>query len=616
MRSVTADELITYLSWVIFLLIFIVVSAQAIRRPSRAHADIALLFGTVTLVILVAVAGQAGLLPAAPAGLVAGAGILALPYLLLRLTDDLAVVPLGLRRVVEAGLVLAVAALWLTPAERPLWLNGLLLLYIVGVLAYVIGISLRATLSSRGVTRRRLVAMTAGSLFLVFNIAVGSLGLWLPQLASLWRVIADVLGLAAGVAYLIGFAPPRWLRRAWQEPELRAFLGRAATLPRLPTTGAIVAALEHGAATSVGIARASIGLWDEAASTLVFGHGEQRVVLAPDDEVPAARAFRLQQPIFSPSTRYAPATYARLSASGAARAVLAAPITAGGRRLGVLVAYAPRAPVFADDDLALIALLADQAAVILESRALIDEATRVQALEQATRLKEDFLSAAAHDLKTPLTTIITRAQLMRRRAQRDPVAPADLGSIESLLREGQRLKRLVLDLLDATRVEQGRLVGPRELMDLAIMAREVCVRHATDQHPCAVEAPGPVVSFYDPQRIEQLLDNLVENAIKYSPDGGPIQLAVRHDAAGVHMSVTDQGIGIPPDDLPQLFARFHRGTNVDDRRFPGMGLGLFICHGIVEQHGGELTVESRLGYGSTFHVRLPFVPSEAVTYAA
>src|SRR5207248_3527151 len=103
--------------------------------------------------------------------------------------------------------------------------------------------------------------------------------------------------------------------------------------------------------------------------------------------------------------------------------------------LGVLTVYAARAPIFADEDLELVQLLADQAAVILESRALIDQAARVRAREEVARMKEDFLSAAAHDLKTPLTTLVAQAQMLERRAQRNPNAPADVVGIQKVVRE-------------------------------------------------------------------------------------------------------------------------------------------------------------------------------------
>ena len=310
---------------------------------------------------------------------------------------------------------------------------------------------------------------------------------------SFWQGLSDLAGLAAGGCYFLSFASPRWLRRAWQEPELRAFLGRAARLPRLLDANAIIAELEGGAATSLGAPNARIGLWDAEARKIYFPLGDRNYALDPSEPIPAARAFRTQQPAFSANVPREHPEYAEMSRTWQLTAVLAAPISAGEKQLGVLVVYAPRAPIFADDDLALLQLLADQAAVILESRTLIDEATRVRAREEATRLREDFLSAAAHDLKTPLTTLIGKAQLMERLALRNPSAPADLAGLQLLVREGQRLRQIVLELLDAARAEQGRLVGERAQIDLVALAEEVCARHTADHHPCAVESNGPVI---------------------------------------------------------------------------------------------------------------------------
>jgi signal transduction histidine kinase len=285
-----------------------------------------------------------------------------------------------------------------------------------------------------------------------------------------------------------------------------------------------------------------------------------------------------------------------------------APITAGDKRLGLLAVYAPRAPIFADEDMALVKLLADQSAVILESRALIDEAARVRAREEVTRLKEDFLSAAAHDLKTPLTTLVAQTQLLERQVMRKPDTPVDVASIKRLVKEAQRLRTLVLELLDAARTEQGRLVTSTENLDLADVAQEVCERYNSERHPCTLEADGPVEGIYDRVRIVQLLENLAENAVKYSPSGGQVRMKIWRDGDWNHLTVTDQGIGIPPKDLAQVFQRFHRGANVDDRAFAGMGLGLYICRGIAEQHGGRIWATSTPRDGTTFHVELPVSP--------
>ena len=285
--------------------------------------------------------------------------------------------------------------------------------------------------------------------------------------------------------------------------------------------------------------------------------------------------------------------------------ILVAPITAGQRRLGVLSVYADRPPIFADEDLELVKLLADQAAVVLESRTLMDQAVQVQVQQQSTRLKEDFLSAAAHDLRTPLTILVGQVELMERRIQRNPSAPADLVSIQRLKTEAHRLKTLVLELLDAERIGQGKVVSMRAEVDLVSVAEEACQRHSSERHDCSVQADGPVAGMYDPIRIQQLVENLVENAVKYSPNGGTVEIKLWSEPSGTthqggeerveawnHLTVTDHGIGIPTGDLPNVFERFHRGTNVDDRRFVGMGLGLYICKTIAEQHGGNISVES------------------------
>ena len=323
------------------------------------------------------------------------------------------------------------------------------------------------------------------------------------------------------------------------------------------------------------------------------------------------RAFDTQQPIFSENAQAENPAHAPAYDQYAAHAVLTAPITAGERRLGVLSVYAPHAPIFADSDLELVQLLADQAAVILESRALIDEAARVRAREEVTRIKDDFLSAAAHDLKTPLTTILAQAQLLERQARRRPDAPIDRQGLERIIREAKRLARLVRELLDASRVEQGRLLGVREPLDLVEVVREVCAGWTFERHHCSIEANGPVEGEFDRARMMQLLENLIENAVKYSPEGGTVRLHIWRENGQANLTVTDQGIGIASGDLPTLFERFQRGSNVDDRRFAGMGLGLFICRGIVEQHGGRIWASSPgVGHGSTFHVALPLLAGD------
>lgn len=602
----SALDLISAVTQTIYVLIFVSVALRAMRHPTRAHVDMALFFGATAFIIVVSrVATLIGGTP--PPWLVAleVAILMGLPYILLRLVDDFTPVRTWIMRAAELGLVAGIVATYATGPTlgTPVLIYVVLYFFVLSI--YCATAFIRSARRARGVTRRRMEAISLGSILIGTSILIAGLA----PLARIddrpaLQALQQLLSLGSGVAYFLGFAPPPILRRAWQEPELRAFLARAASLPRLPTTLDIVRELERGAANSTGTT-ARIGLWHEDTGALRFWEDDGTTVDVEPGKHFAGRAFELQRHIFSTNPIRDNPDGADGYRSRNIGAVLAAPITAGERRLGVLTLSAARPPIFAVSDVELAGLLADQAAVILESRALIDHAARVRAREEATRLKEDFLSAAAHDLKTPLTTVVAQAEFLERRAQREPSAPADIAGIRRVVRESKRLAGLVGDLLDATRLEQGRLVGEREPVDLATLAQDVASHDTGDPRVCEVEATAPVVGVYDRRRVEQLFQNLIENARKYSPEATPIKIRVWQQDGEARVTVQDSGIGIPAADLPRIFERFSRASNVDDRRFHGMGLGLFICRGIVEEHGGRIWVESEVGKGSTFHVSLP-----------
>jgi signal transduction histidine kinase len=588
-------------------LVFFSVALRTVRQPTPAHGDMTLFFGATAFIILISrIAMLVGATPPPPwLTTVEIAILMALPYVLLRLVDDFTRVSGAIKRAAELALAAGIVAAYATGPT----LVTPVLLYVVG---YFFVVSLfcavafiRSARRSKGVTRRRMEAISLGSILLGTDILIAGLtGFARPDDEAVLQALGQLFGLGSAVAYYLGFAPPPILRRAWQEPELRAFLARSASLPRLPATLDIVRELEHGAANSTGTS-ARIALRQDDVSTLRYWEEDGAAVdLEPGTHF-AGRAFELQRPIFSTNPIRDNPDGAAGYRSRSIGAVLATPITAGERRLGVLILSAQRAPIFAASDIELATLLADQAAVILESRALIDHAGRVKAREEATRLKEDFLSAAAHDLRTPLTTVVAQAEFLERRATREPSAPADIAGIRRIVRESKRLAGLVGDLLDATRLDQGRLIGEREPVDLATLVQEVGLQVGSDTNDFQVESSAPVVGVYDRRRVEQLLQNLIENAKKYSPQQTPIKIKVWQEDGEARLDVEDSGIGIPAADLPRIFERFSRASNVDDRRFHGMGLGLFICRGIVEEHGGRIWVESEVGKGSTFHVALP-----------
>ena len=229
--------------------------------------------------------------------------------------------------------------------------------------------------------------------------------------------------------------------------------------------------------------------------------------------------------------------------------------------------------------------------------------------QAALLVRDEFLSVAAHELKTPVTSVRGYAQLLLRQcAQGDVLEPARVcQALQVIDRQSDRLTRLVSHLLDVSRLETGKLALEQKVTDVARLVEEVAgdARARTAAHALRVTVPGPVQAVVDPLRLEQVLTNLVDNAIKYSPNGGPIELelsAPAHDT--LQLAVRDHGVGIPPESLPRIFDRFYQVDPVLQHS-SGMGLGLYISQQIVELHGGRIEVEAPPDGGTRVIVRLP-----------
>jgi PAS domain S-box-containing protein len=263
-----------------------------------------------------------------------------------------------------------------------------------------------------------------------------------------------------------------------------------------------------------------------------------------------------------------------------------------------------------------------------------EKAARVEA-EAAVQARDEFLSIASHELRTPTAVVKGQAQLALRALDRGRL---DTARIERTLRQvataADRLTVLIEDLLDVSHLRQGRLSLHREFVDLVSVARLVVERYA--EHEADRDARGgeprldlrfdampvsiPVEG--DRHRLEQVLDNLLSNAIKYSPEGGTIHVRLTVDGSTdglglaaprrALLTVADEGMGLPPGETERIFEPFGRASNAAAESIPGMGLGLYICRQIVEQHGGRLWAESPgEGQGTVFHLWLP--PSDAIS---
>jgi two-component system, OmpR family, phosphate regulon sensor histidine kinase PhoR len=232
-------------------------------------------------------------------------------------------------------------------------------------------------------------------------------------------------------------------------------------------------------------------------------------------------------------------------------------------------------------------------------------------LMAALRGKDEFVASVSHELRTPLTSILGFLELV---LDDEDVSPSVRTQLDVIHRNGERLLGLVGDLLLAAQAAEGRIALTKQATDVSSLAAEA----VAELRPRAVakgvtvqcDLAADAVLLVDPLRTRQVVDNLICNAVKYTPAGGAVVLSVTDTGSEVVLSVSDTGIGISGEDRERLFTRFFRSSDAHDLAIQGIGLGLAICKSIVDAHGGSIELDSEVGRGSTFRVRLPRAHAE------
>jgi signal transduction histidine kinase len=342
------------------------------------------------------------------------------------------------------------------------------------------------------------------------------------------------------------------------------------------------------------------------------------------------RVWASGQPLWIPDLQRE-ANFPRRAASLEAglRTVFGFPIRRASDILGVMEFFDARLRQPDDALLGLMDALGAQIGLFLARRqaedqvaALLERERRARSeADAALQVRDEFLASASHDLRGPLTAIHGYAALARRRLEAGGGERAE-AALTSIQASVKRLTGALDELLDLAQLQAGqRLALRRAPTDLVALVRRVAADHevATEQSSIQVQSDVPdLIGGWDAARVERALGNLVGNALKYSPPGGEVRVVIsrREDARGAWavVRVQDRGIGIPAADLPRIFERFHRATNVSGR-VPGTGLGLPGAREIVEQHGGDISAESQEGHGSTFTMWLPLDAEETGTDA-
>ena len=291
------------------------------------------------------------------------------------------------------------------------------------------------------------------------------------------------------------------------------------------------------------------------------------------------------------------------------RSLLVTPILAGPQIIGLLaVADRPDNQPFRDEDLGQLQIVAGQASVAVDNQRLHEQLKGANLrLQEFDRLKSEFVAMVAHDFRSPLMAIRGFAEMV--------LEDSDIGVesrkqfMQTIINETDDLARLAGDTFLITQMETGHFTFKWSEIEMGSFILDAIARGRAD-HPVGLDVPAglPRVTA-DPERLRQVLSNLISNAVKYSPGGDSVVVRARQPAGGhVQIEVIDHGLGIPHDQMNRLFQKFERVRTEQHSRIGGTGLGLYICRLIVEGHGGRIWAESEPGLGSTFSVLLPLDP--------
>jgi signal transduction histidine kinase len=292
------------------------------------------------------------------------------------------------------------------------------------------------------------------------------------------------------------------------------------------------------------------------------------------------------------------------------RGSMATPMHVGGLVIGVIVAYTREPDAFDQGALRSFTRLAGQVALVaLQAVLLAERDETVHRLQELDRLRSEFVAITSHELRTPITAI--RGFVKTLTHQLDRLSHVEARDFLDIIdAQSERLARLVNDLLVVSRVEARRLELQVREVEVGPFLKRVAAFFDGRDGRVELRLPDqPITSRFDPDRVEQVLHNLLDNAVKFSPPDAPVVLGAEEPGNALEFTVIDRGAGIPPEELSRIFERFHQVGDPMTREQDGVGLGLYISKRIVDEMGGEIRVSSEVGQGTTFRVRLPHRPA-------
>ena len=591
----------------LFAILFVSALVTYLRRRDTLSRDVMLIFASVAvLFVVLAINALAGGLPGPVLG-AALALLLAQPLFTLRLAHQLHPIARWVRISGLAAYTVVAVPLVLLPLDQVrggLIAGGLVFVLTDLAAAYYLMAEARRRVGS---ARIRLTAAAAASALLA-----AALGLiTVPAEIAVANDLGRLLAVAAAALYVVAFLPPARLRTMWNAVTTFSFtdaLIDSQTGADAEPIWAQLAELARLTTGSNGTLVVAAGPLVQLAAAGAVGGGVKSISAASDSRVRTSddrvRSGRASD------------EFDELAAAVGARHVAVLRFQLTGDQPAAVLLLRDRPSLFAADDHDIVRSLSRRASVFADrSRALAEQAglaqrlaVTVQALEQASQAKSDFLASMSHELRTPLSAIIGFSALMR-----DEPADGDRRIvpdewIQHVHRSGDHLLSLINDVLDLTKIEAGRMDLERESFDLGASLRESIegLRPLADRKRIDVvlEAHADGAINADRGRLRQVAYNLLSNAIKFTPEGGRVTVECTWSGDNAHIVVADTGIGIAPDDLERVFEEFRQVGDMKARE-AGTGLGLALSRRLVEAHGGRLSVSSQPGVGSRFEVYLP-----------
>ena len=337
----------------------------------------------------------------------------------------------------------------------------------------------------------------------------------------------------------------------------------------------------------------------ESITGKVHDEGKARLLNAPDEIAEAMSDLR-------PPNRQA--VIRALGTETLPHSVLAAPLRVGDRKFGTLLLQTLSRPVqFAENDLPFVQTLADLIAMAIDRARLEDEAVAIRDAQEMDRLRSEVMATLSHELRTPLAAIkgYSTALLLDEVEWPEDKRREFLGLIDE---ECENLQTMIADILDSSLIDVGQLVVEPQPVRLQRLAHETAdeMQRRTERHRLIVDfSPDFPIVDADSRRIKQVIRNILDNALKYSPNGGLVVIRGQVRPTDVVVSVSDEGVGISPEDLIPLFEKYFRVKSPTGYHVAGTGLGLPVARAIVEAHGGRIWAESKVGHGTTLCFSLP-----------